>query len=292
MGESNLQTSPDLVTSQANPDLGAVASQSQPVDSKGGNKKLLYGILVVGFFVCLGFAFVVIFSRNQACRCGKGTKTINSTDEVINLVRQCFPELKDIPIRSATPNKSSGVLIEEDEDGFRAYFYEGKGDCPSGCIEDKEYYFWVSRKGCVEKLGEYKDTDRDRLTSFITRLEPVCEDYYGKGTICRCGNSKATGEYMLLIKKQGDVSKCADKAGKVEKGTCVSNELQSVAEKDQKEIINHLEQNGFMHRDFWITNQILVSNITEEEIDIIYHLFADKINRIDETCPDNILYKR
>jgi len=77
-------------------------------------------------------------------------------DDAINAVKTSFPETQAIYKSDAQIGKSMDINTKQIDKTWKLQFWQGSGDCPSGCINDHYWYFLVSPEGKVEQIGEYE----------------------------------------------------------------------------------------------------------------------------------------
>ena len=65
-------------------------------------------------------------------------------------------------------------------------------------------------------------------------------------------------EFLIVLDEQADLSAAANKAGKLEKGTYVYQQLTAVARRTQPAVIDALQQSGSDYQSFWVSNMIWV----------------------------------
>ncbi len=81
---------------------------------------------------------------------------IANADAAIAAVKAKFTEVSKIQkMGAATIGASSDIKVFERTDGWDIAFWEGWGDCPAGCINNRYHYFTVKKDGRVTKVGEY-----------------------------------------------------------------------------------------------------------------------------------------
>ncbi len=81
---------------------------------------------------------------------------IQNGDAAIAAVKARFPEVA--AIRRTAPGAigaSTNIVMLDRADGWDWIFWQGWGDCPSGCIKNRYFYFSAKKDGQVEKRGEY-----------------------------------------------------------------------------------------------------------------------------------------
>ncbi len=77
-------------------------------------------------------------------------------EQAIALAQQKFPELRQIT--ASPPNTigaSTNIWVQDQPDGWNIVFWQGEGDCPSGCINNHYWYVSVARSGDVALVGEF-----------------------------------------------------------------------------------------------------------------------------------------
>lgn len=94
---------------------------------------------------------------------------IANSDAAIALVQARFSEVSKIQKTSSRAiGASSDIQVFERPDGWDMAFWQGAGDCPSGCINNHYYYFSVKKDGTVTKVGEYARNYDASANSFET----------------------------------------------------------------------------------------------------------------------------
>jgi hypothetical protein len=116
-----------------------------------------------------------------ATRTGSPTMTstpafapIADVDSAIAAVKARFPEVAKIQkVKAGVIGGSTNIIPFERSDGWDLAFWQGSGDCPSGCINNHYYYFSVKKDGRVTKVGEYTRIFNDDDNSFDTTGAPM-----------------------------------------------------------------------------------------------------------------------
>lgn len=130
------------------------------------------------------------------------------------------------------------------------------------------------------------------VTSIVPQLSPAptisSEPDQETLQVVRCKGEKIENEYLLVLQPIPDASHCEDLDWE-QRGKCVFEYLQELSEKAQKEIIEHLNANSVNYETFYINNSILLKNIDERQLQLIYNQFKDKIEHIRERCLVHIM---
>ncbi|HEX7594257.1 MAG TPA: hypothetical protein VF429_08815 [Anaerolineae bacterium] len=82
--------------------------------------------------------------------------SISNADSAIAAVKARFPAVTQIEkTPKGTIGASTNITALDRADGWDLVFWEGWGDCPAGCINNRYYYFSVKQDGSVAQVGEY-----------------------------------------------------------------------------------------------------------------------------------------
>ena len=131
-----------------------------------------------------------------------------------------------------------------------------------------------------EKLNFFKNISMDNK-----RQQTKQKDKNNSFRIIRCKENKIENEYFIQLKEKADYSECEKIKDSDKKGECVNEKLKKTAEKEQKAIIEFLENNSIEYKSFWVNNSIYLKNVTNEErLKKIYDMFSNKIESIKEGC--------
>jgi hypothetical protein len=100
---------------------------------------------------------------------------INSQDAAIAAIKTRFPELAHI---RATPKGTIGAttnitVIAPRQNEWWIVFWEGSGDCPAGCINNRYWYFVVEHEGRVTPAGEYSRVFIPEKNAFEEKGSPL-----------------------------------------------------------------------------------------------------------------------
>jgi|GEM_PF-829900 len=99
---------------------------------------------------------------------------IANADAAIAFVKSKFGEVAKIQRTAAgLIGASSNIWVFERTDGWDLAFWEGWGDCPSGCINNRYHYFTVKKDGRATKVGEYARIYNADKNSFDTAGAPM-----------------------------------------------------------------------------------------------------------------------
>lgn len=81
---------------------------------------------------------------------------VQNADAAIAAVKAQFPEVAKIQKKRADIiGATTDITTFQRADGWDLVFWEGWGDCPAGCINNRYHYFSVKKDGRVSKEGEY-----------------------------------------------------------------------------------------------------------------------------------------
>ena len=99
---------------------------------------------------------------------------IPNADAAIAAVKSRYPEMSKIkPAGAGMIGASTDIKVLERADGWDLAFWEGWGDCPAGCINNRYSYFAVKKDGRLQKAGEYLRTYNSASNSFETTGAPM-----------------------------------------------------------------------------------------------------------------------
>lgn len=95
-------------------------------------------------------------------------KYISDEELAISLIKQYFPEVKNIQKSQTEIGQMMGIRTKENpgKDGWRILFWQGSGDCPAGCINNQQWYFIVEKTGVIRKVGESERIYNSRKNAF------------------------------------------------------------------------------------------------------------------------------
>ncbi len=100
--------------------------------------------------------------------------SVPDADTVIAVVKAKFPEVAKIQKKSSgTIGATTDITALQRADGWDLVFWEGWGDCPAGCINNRYSYFSVKQDGSVTKAGEYTRVFNADKNSFDTTGAPM-----------------------------------------------------------------------------------------------------------------------
>ncbi len=107
-------------------------------------------------------------------RTASPTAPIANSDAAVKTVQARYTELSKIkPAGAGTIGASTDIKVFERADGWDIAFWEGSGDCPSGCINNRYTYFSVKKDGRVDKAGEYVRLYNSTTNSFDVSGSPM-----------------------------------------------------------------------------------------------------------------------
>ncbi len=99
---------------------------------------------------------------------------IASADSAIAAVKAQFPAVAKIEkTAKGTIGASTNITALDRADGWDLVFWEGWGDCPAGCINNRYSYFSVKRDGSVAQVGEYARVFNADQNSFDSTGAPM-----------------------------------------------------------------------------------------------------------------------
>lgn len=97
-----------------------------------------------------------------------------NAESAITTIKAMYPEVDKIQKSDAgVIGASTNITTIERADGWDFVFWEGSGDCPSGCIDNTYYYFSAKKDGSVAKVGEYTRTYNADKNAFDTTGTPM-----------------------------------------------------------------------------------------------------------------------
>jgi hypothetical protein len=71
-----------------------------------------------------------------------------------------------------TIGASTNIFVQPTANGWNLIFWEGWGDCPSGCINNRYVYFTVTRAGSISRVGEYLRVYNSAMNVFEVTGQP------------------------------------------------------------------------------------------------------------------------
>jgi len=99
---------------------------------------------------------------------------ISNADAAIALVKTQFSEVAKIQKSAAGAiGASQNIFAFERADGWDIAFWQGDGDCPAGCINNRYWYFSVTKDGRVSKAGDYAKIFDPQKNSFDISGAPM-----------------------------------------------------------------------------------------------------------------------
>ena len=99
---------------------------------------------------------------------------VPNSDAAIAIIKSRFTQVSKIQKSSAGAiGASSDIRVFEQSDGWDIAFWQGTGDCPSGCINNHYYYFSVKKDGTIVNAGEYVRNFNDSTNSFDITGSPM-----------------------------------------------------------------------------------------------------------------------
>lgn len=98
----------------------------------------------------------------------------NSTESAIALVKQKFPEVANIKVSPPGMIGASTniTVVNLRQDAIYLVFWQGWGDCPAGCINNRYHYFIV-KDGIATKAGEYTRVYNESKNDFDVSGSPM-----------------------------------------------------------------------------------------------------------------------
>ncbi|MBI5035466.1 MAG: hypothetical protein HZB51_33490 [Chloroflexi bacterium] len=99
---------------------------------------------------------------------------VPNADAAIASIKSRFTQVSKIQKSSAGMiGASSDIRVFDRADGWDLAFWQGSGDCPSGCINNHYYYFSVKKDGTIVNAGEYIRNYNANANSFDTTGSPL-----------------------------------------------------------------------------------------------------------------------
>lgn len=97
-----------------------------------------------------------------------------NSDAAIKAAQARFPDLGMIkPAPALSLGASTDIKLFERSDGWDLVFWQGSGDCPAGCIDNRYTYVTVKKDGRIDKVGEYARVYDAETNSFKTTGTPM-----------------------------------------------------------------------------------------------------------------------
>ncbi len=127
----------------------------------------------------LGILKLIFLSLATACAAADVAplptpNRIENADAAIAAVKARFPEVAAI---NRTPRDmigaSTNITVLDRPDGWDLVFWQGWGDCPSGCINNRYYYFATKKDGTIAKSGEYARVYDEQTNAFAVTGTPM-----------------------------------------------------------------------------------------------------------------------
>lgn len=221
--------------------------------------------IFVFLFILFFLIMMVIFTLSKA---NSKKIIINNRKEAIALVRKNFPEVEFVGL-SNKDIESTGIRTFYLEDGYKFLFWEGSGDCPSGCIDIHEWYFIVTKMGIAQKVGEYQNLSGNqkgkRLTTFInynfdkekTKVDPQ---------ILLTLKEEGTVSFFIEMKQQVNFSDYENIKDINKRRNMIFEQSKSFVTRSQAPIIELLKINKSEFQSFWSTNSINATTNNEKLI--------------------------
>jgi hypothetical protein len=101
-------------------------------------------------------------------------QSAQDADAAIAVVKAKFPQFAKIQKKSAGMiGATTDITALQRADGWDLVFWEGWGDCPAGCINNRYSYFSVKKDGRVTQAGEYTRVFNADKNSFDTTGAPM-----------------------------------------------------------------------------------------------------------------------
>ncbi len=100
---------------------------------------------------------------------------ITTSDAAIAIIKKNFPEVANIKPKgtNALGATTDIQVILPRQDAWLMVFWEGWGDCPSGCVNQRYTYFAVERDGRATKVGEYSRIFNSDKNAFEEKGSPL-----------------------------------------------------------------------------------------------------------------------
>ena len=122
----------------------------------------------------LAFALVALVT---ACASAEGSVTsapFVNADDAIAAIKVRYPQVAKIQkTGTGVIGASTNITTIQRADGWDFVFWEGSGDCPSGCINNHYYYFSAKKNGSIAQVGEYTRTFNADQNTFDTTGAPM-----------------------------------------------------------------------------------------------------------------------
>lgn len=97
-----------------------------------------------------------------------------NADRAIAAIQAQYPQVAKIQKTGAGAiGASTHITTIERAEGWDFVFWQGSGDCPSGCIDNTYYYFSAKKDGNVLQVGEYTRTFNADKNAFDTTGAPM-----------------------------------------------------------------------------------------------------------------------
>ena len=103
-----------------------------------------------------------------------------NADTAIAAIKTRYPQVAKIQKTGAGVTEvtsvigaSTNITTIERADGWDFVFWEGSGDCPSGCINNHYYYFSAKKDENIARVGEYARTFNADKNAFETTGAPM-----------------------------------------------------------------------------------------------------------------------
>jgi hypothetical protein len=99
---------------------------------------------------------------------------ITDADEAVSAIKAHFPEVSEIEASDPTTiGISQDIYIHPIDPGWKIIFWQGSGDCPSGCLNDHYWYFSVKKNGEISLSGEFERIFDPFSGDYIITGEPL-----------------------------------------------------------------------------------------------------------------------
>jgi len=99
---------------------------------------------------------------------------ILDAQSAIKAIQENYSEVRNIePVLTPTFNSTSLIKVIEKNEGWDIVFYQGEGDCPSGCINSYFWYFSVDTDGTIKKIGEYSRVFYPKVNGYKENGSPM-----------------------------------------------------------------------------------------------------------------------
>lgn len=107
------------------------------------------------------------------------SEAFETLQDAIGAVKERYPMVAEIDALEDTSDPvigvSENIFVIDRPAGWNLVFWEGSGDCPSGCLNDHYWYFSVEASGEIEFTGEYRRDFDARTGGYVESGVPMWE---------------------------------------------------------------------------------------------------------------------